>query len=216
MLFQSIRELCAAHKENMPTLLKHTVFNELSNARNTNNMAILQVMFNHDKELAPASLAAVFIELLMLKECYLRALRALLREIVRFLRYDINLHTFCVHMMQLSPNKELMVRDFEFRERMFTSITDLVTLAIFLSISPSVKEGMNSYIRGDDKKDISPFKTFLKQTALIQRDTMVWMLESALKIYKPDNTIFPQSLHKVLFMVPSEEYWRVDGKRIIF
>ena len=40
----------------MPTLLKHTVFNELSNARNTNNMAILQVMFNHDKEIAPTSL----------------------------------------------------------------------------------------------------------------------------------------------------------------
>ena len=43
----------------MPTLLKHTVFNELSNARNTNNMAILQVMFNIDKEVAPTSLALV-------------------------------------------------------------------------------------------------------------------------------------------------------------
>lgn len=85
----------------MPTLLKFTVFNELSNARNTNNMAILQVMFNYDKELAPASLASVYIELLVQKECYLRALRALLREIVRYLRYDINLHTFCLHLMQL-------------------------------------------------------------------------------------------------------------------
>ena len=45
----------------MPTLLKHTVFNELSNARNTNNMAILQVMFNIDKEVAPTSLALVTI-----------------------------------------------------------------------------------------------------------------------------------------------------------
>ena len=59
--FQCIRELCSAHKENMPTLLKHTVFNELSNARNTNNMAILQVMFNIDKEVAPTSLALVSI-----------------------------------------------------------------------------------------------------------------------------------------------------------
>jgi len=85
----------------MPTLLKHTVFNELSNARNTNNMAMLQVMFSYDKELAPASLAGVFFDLLLQKECYLRALRALLREIVRFLRYDINLHVFCFHLMQL-------------------------------------------------------------------------------------------------------------------
>ena len=99
---QCVRELCGAHKENMPTLLKFTVFNELSNARSTNNMAILQVMFNYDKELAPASLAEVYLELMMQKECYLRALRALLREIVRYLRYDINLHSFCLHLMQLS------------------------------------------------------------------------------------------------------------------
>merc|ERR1719225_946520 len=96
-----IRELCSAHKENMPTLLKHTVFNELSNARNTNNMAILQVMFNIDKEVAPTSLALVFVDLLMMKECYLRALRALLREIVRFLRFDINLQIFCHNLMKL-------------------------------------------------------------------------------------------------------------------
>ena len=37
------------------------------------------------------------------------------------------------------------------------------------------------------------------------------MVESALKTYKPDPSIFPQCLHKVLFMVPSEEFWRVDG-----
>jgi hypothetical protein len=41
--------------------------------------------------LAPTSLAAVFLELLLQKEDYLRALRALLREIFRALRYEINL-----------------------------------------------------------------------------------------------------------------------------
>lgn len=101
----------------MPTLLKHTVFNELSNARNTNNMNILQVMFNYDKEVAPASLAGVFIDLLMMKECYLRALRALLREIVRFLRFDINLHIFCVNLMQL-PVSEM----FEYFLKQYTVV----------------------------------------------------------------------------------------------
>ena len=70
------------------------------------------------------------------------------------------------------------------------------------------------------KKDIKhvpawPFtrKTvFLIGTALIQRDAAVWMLESALKTYKPEASIFPQCLHKVLFMVASEEFWRVDGE----
>ena len=61
-------------------------------------------------------------------------------------------------------NKEVFVADFEFRERMFTSITDLITLAIFLGISPGVKEAMTAYLRGDDKKDLTPYKNFLKQT----------------------------------------------------
>ena len=66
-------------------------------------------------------------------------------------------------------NKEVFIADFEFRERMFTSITDLVSLAIFLGISPGVKEAMTAYLRGDDKKDLTPYKNFLKQTALIQK-----------------------------------------------
>jgi integrator complex subunit 1 len=94
---------------------------------------------------------------------------------------------------------------------MFTSITDLVALTMFLGISPAAKEAMTSYFRNDDKKDLGPYKTFLKQTALIQRDAMIWMLECALKIYKPDAAVFPPCLHKILFMVASEEYWRVDG-----
>ena len=40
---------------------------------------------------------------------------------------------------------------------------------------------------------------------------MVWMLECVIKVYKPEAGIFPQSLHKILFMVQSEEYWRTDG-----
>ena len=95
-----------------------------------------------------------------------------------------------------------MIRDFEFKERIFSSMTDLITLAIFLGISPHVKEGMTALIRGDDKKDITPFRNFLKQTAMIQRDAMVWMLESALKTYKPEPAIFTQSFHKGSFHKP--------------
>ena len=69
----------------------------------------------------------------------------------------------------IQRNKEVFIADFEFRERMFTSITDLVSLAIFLGISPGVKEAMTAYLRGDDKKDLTPYKNFLKQTALIQK-----------------------------------------------
>ena len=120
-----IKELANANRDvNLPTLIKLTIFNELSNARNPNNMQMLNVMFgcgqlpsansnqgSSSNDLAAASLAAVFVDLLLQKECYLRALRALLREIVRALRYDtsLNLHTFCYHLMNLDPKAENQV-----------------------------------------------------------------------------------------------------------
>ena len=51
--------------------------------RNPNNMAMLGEMFRVNPEKAAGALASVFLELLLQKDCYLRALRILLREIVR-------------------------------------------------------------------------------------------------------------------------------------
>ena len=45
---------------------------------------------------------------------------------------------------------------------------------------------------------------------------MVWMLECVIKVFKPEAGIFPNSLHKILFMVQSEEYWRTDGMYYLF
>ena len=165
LFLNCLRELVNANREgNLPTLIKVTIFNELSAARNPNNMAMLGVMFSAGaQELAAASLAAVFVDLLMQKECYLRALRVLLREIVRVLRFDssINLFIFCKNLM-LDTKAESQMRDFEFRERFLTSVVDLVVLSIFLGISPSVRESINGHLRGE-KKDLTPYKTFLRQ-----------------------------------------------------
>ena len=172
-----IRDLCSAHKENLPTILKHTIFNELSNARNTNNMTMLSVMFQADADKAAAALANVFLELLMQKDCYLRALRALLREIIRCLRHDINLPMFCLNlMMDKLREKFENFKEFEFKERIFTSLVDIITLSIFLGISPNVREGLNAFSRGD-KKDLSAYKTYMKNISIIMRDAMWWMHE---------------------------------------
>lgn len=158
---QCAREICLAHADNLPMLVKQTIFNELSNARNTSNMATLNVIFATDSERAANSLASVFLELLLQKECYLRALRALLREIVRALRHDVNLQAFCLTLMQERP-KDNLFRDFEFKERLLVSITDLVTLAMYLGVSPSAREAFNAHSRGD-KKDMTVFRKYLKQ-----------------------------------------------------
>ena len=39
------------------------------------------------------------------------------------------------------------IKEFQEKERMFTSLVDLITIAIFLSITPQVKEGFNAITR---------------------------------------------------------------------
>ena len=59
---------------------------------------------------------------------------------LRCVRHDINLTLFCQFLMtnQLRDKFDHF-RDFEFKERMFTSLVDLITQAIFLAITPQVK-----------------------------------------------------------------------------
>ena len=50
--FTSFRELANQHSENLGTVLKHVIYNELSNARNPNNMALLGTLFQNNQEKA--------------------------------------------------------------------------------------------------------------------------------------------------------------------
>lgn len=47
------RELLNAHRDNLGTTIKFVIFNELSNARNPNNMQVLYTVLQHSSELAP-------------------------------------------------------------------------------------------------------------------------------------------------------------------
>lgn len=47
------RELLNAHQDNLGTTIKFVIFNELSNARNPNNMQVLYTVLQHSSELAP-------------------------------------------------------------------------------------------------------------------------------------------------------------------
>lgn len=52
-LFFPCRELLNAHRDNLGTTIKFVIFNELSNARNPNNMQILYTVLQHSSEQAP-------------------------------------------------------------------------------------------------------------------------------------------------------------------
>lgn len=60
LVFFVFRELISAHSDNLNTVLKHTIYNELSTSRNPNNMAMLGVMFQHDPDRAAQILADIF------------------------------------------------------------------------------------------------------------------------------------------------------------
>ena len=67
----------------------------------------------------------------------------IIRRVDRFdfrcVRHDISLSLFCQFLMT-SQLKERFdhFKEFEFKERMFTSLVDLITQAIFLTITPQV------------------------------------------------------------------------------
>ncbi len=69
--------------------LKFVVQNELSNARNPNNMGILAAIFQTKPEPAANHLAEIYQEFLLQKDDCLKTLRVFLRELVKTLRYDI-------------------------------------------------------------------------------------------------------------------------------
>ncbi|KAJ4450136.1 hypothetical protein ANN_01543, partial [Periplaneta americana] len=203
------RELITAHPDNLATVLKHTIYNELSTARNPNNMAMISVMFQSAPDSAATLLAEIFQDLLMNREDYLRPIRALLREIVRVLRHDINISALCRGLMLDRKDSAPQFRDFEFKERMFVSITDLITLCILLAISPAVKEASSLLARGD-KREIAVLHNFQILVAKIERDAVWWLHETVPRMYRPSGSEFVHALHKVLFMEHPEQYYNRD------
>ncbi|XP_021917589.1 integrator complex subunit 1 [Zootermopsis nevadensis] len=204
-----IRELITAHPDNLATVLKHTIYNELSTARNPNNMAMISVMFQSAPDSAATFLAEIFQDLLMNREDYLRPIRALLREIVRVLRHDINISGLCRGLMLDRKDSAPQFRDFEFKERMFVSITDLITLCSLLAVSPSVREAAALLARGD-KREIAVLHNFQLLVAKIERDAVWWLHETVPRMYRPSAAEFVHALHKVLFMEHPEQYYNRD------
>lgn len=204
-----LRELLAAHPDNIPSVMKHTLYNELSQARNPSNMAILSVIFQFAPEHAAIILAEEFQELLCNKEDFLRALRALLREIVRALRHDMQFQKFCIGLMK--DRKDQSFRDnFEFKERMFHSITDLIVLTLFVAISPQVRESAAQMYRGE-QRDLDPVRRYQELVASVQRDALSWLYRVVPKCYNPSKEEYTRCLHKILMFEGAEVYFNKDN-----
>ncbi|XP_070617468.1 integrator complex subunit 1 isoform X2 [Erythrolamprus reginae] len=203
-----VRELLNVHRDNLGTVVKSVVFNELSNARNPNNMQILYTVLQHSPELAPKLLAMVFQDLLTNKDDYLRASRALLREIIKQTKHEINFQAFCLGLMQ--ERKEPQYADMEFKDRFVIHITDLLAVSMMLSITAQVKEAGVAWDKGE-KKNLEGLRAFQNQIAAIQRDAVWWLHTVVPSITKLAPKEYIHCLHKVLFTEQPETYYKWDN-----
>ncbi|XP_074109265.1 integrator complex subunit 1 [Cotesia typhae] len=209
LYLNGIKELIGLHPENLSTMMKHTIYNELSNARNSNNMPMLAVMFQSAPEASAKLLAEIFQDLLMNREDFLRPLRALFREIIRVCRHDINLITLAKALMKERPQILQQIAVFEFKERMFASIIDLLCLCMFLAISPQVKEVVLLTQRGE-KKDVAPLQQFQKLVSTIQYDTTDW-LQRAQSVYGVGKVELLKAIPKIMLLESPEHYYKLDN-----
>lgn len=127
--------------ENSPAILRNVILNELSAARAPHNLLIIQTCFQIDSGIAAKNLAKVFLELLIQREDLLKALRTLIREISRSaLRNEFPAAAFVSGLLE----KNLMTVDASLRQRTFHAIIELICIAVFLGISPTVRESAAS------------------------------------------------------------------------
>ncbi|KAK7506750.1 hypothetical protein BaRGS_00002225 [Batillaria attramentaria] len=202
-----IRELLAQHPDNLHLVLKQTIYNELSSARNPNNMSLLGIVFSHAPESASKILAEVFQDLLANKDDYLRALRALLREIVRATRQDMNFAVFCLGLMQERQEPRFTEVEPMFKERYVMSVADLISLTMLLGITPAVRDATAR----SDHKELEVIHKFKHQIAVIERDAIWWMHTVVPKIMEIKHAEYVHCLRKVLFMESPEHYYNKDN-----
>lgn len=210
LYINGVREMIGLHPENLSTIMKHTIYNELSTSRNSNNMPVLGVMFQSTPDSSAKLLAEIFQDLLMNRDDYLRPLRSLLREIIRVCRQDLNLITFARTLISERQDLAQQVRVFEFKDRVFMSIMDLLCVCMLLGISPQVKEVAVQVQRGD-KKDIAVLHQFHKLVATIQHETVIWLHATAPKMYGIVKESLLHSLQKILLLESAEQYYKLDN-----
>ncbi|XP_061404832.1 integrator complex subunit 1 [Lethenteron reissneri] len=203
-----IKELLNAHKDNLGTLVKFLLFNELSNMRNPNNMQVLYTVMQHAPDGAPKYLAMVFQDLLVNKEDYLRASRLLLREIVKQTKHEMNFQAFCLGLMQ--ERKETQFQDLDHKDRFVIQTTDLLTLAMMLGITGQVKEAGLAWDKGE-KKHLDQLRAFQRQIAAIQRDAVWWLHTIVPAMFKLPAKDYVHCLYKVLFTEQPETYYKWDN-----
>ncbi|XP_044017877.1 integrator complex subunit 1 isoform X2 [Aphidius gifuensis] len=211
LYLNGIKELINLHSENLSAMMKHTIYNQLSNTRNQNNMAMLAVIFQSLPDASAKILAEIFQDLLLgNKEDYLRALRAFFRDIVRVCKHDLNLLTVARTLIADRPLIYNLINEYDYKERLFSSIIDLLCLCMLLG-KPQIKDTSNLVQRGD-KKDTNIINQFQTLVSTIQYETTSWLNNpQTITIYGINKITLLHALHKIMFLESSDQYYKIDN-----
>lgn len=207
-----VKELILMKEEMTDCFIREAVvsfMNEVVTAsRGSNNMQLIcTILTSGSSEKSTRILASLFQELMMKEDC-LKTLRILVREVVRTLRYDhLSLTLFVSTLVRENRSfLQINLNDPMVRERTFHSTIDLITLTMFLCVSPSVKEAASA--PRSDRKDV--MRNFQIQIADITRSGILWFQFTAMKL-TPDRNEFMHGLNKLLLMEGFEQYCNRDN-----
>ncbi|XP_047536881.1 integrator complex subunit 1 [Vanessa atalanta] len=186
-----LREMVSESTALLRSVVTHTIYNELSNVRSPNNMAVLAALIQAQPQLVPAAMADTYQELVVRTEDYLRPLRALTRECVRATRSDaqalLPLARALAQPPPLDPPQEV-------RERAFQSLADLFCLCCLVTAAHS--------------KHASDYRS---QLCALQQQALGWLLDTAVAVYRPTRHDCLHVLNKIMFVEPAETYSKVDN-----
>ncbi|CAK1547521.1 unnamed protein product [Leptosia nina] len=186
-----LREMVSDSPALLRSVVTHTIYNELSNVRSPNNMAVLAALIHAQPQLVPAAMAETYQELLLRTEDYLRPLRALTRECIRAARSDtqalLPLARALAHPPPHEPPQEI-------RERAFSSIADLFCCCCLVTAA--------------HRAHCSEYRAHL---CALQQQALAWMLDTAVTVYRPQRHEYQHALNKIMFVEPAETYSKVDN-----
>lgn len=168
-------------------------------------------MFHTAADNSAQYLAEIYKEFLLQRDDCLRTLRVFFRELVRMLRFDINIVKFCKVFLTERQDLHKQIEESEFRERIFQSMIDITCLGMLLSVSPQIREALMTIRSNQNVKNSNPMLLmFYSQLSQIQLDAVSWMYEVVPTLFKVQASDYNTALHKLLLLDNPEQYSRCD------
>lgn len=182
-----LRDMVAASPALLRSVVTHTIYNELSNVRSPNNMAVLAALVQAQPQLVPAAMADTYQEIVFRPDDYLRPLRALTRECVRAARSDaalLPLARALAHPPPMEPPPDV-------RERAFAAVADLFCVCCLVAAR-----------HGAEPRAL---------LAALQQQALGWLLDTAVAVFRPTRADCLHALNKIMFVEPADSYSKVDN-----